>query len=140
MLAELTLSYTRSNDPTDSFDWLSASAVGTQGARSTGCWVQWQDLVEWAEQLRTSAVPVDGITVDWGFEVRGTWYGVVHVDLSRVDPSTGATARISLRDYDDPAQLTEIEFEADDAAIRQFGADLARMMARECDSVTLRGA
>ena len=137
MADHLSLAYDR--DPTDDFGWLSVSAEGKGFAATTGFWVQWQDVVEWAAKLDSYPLPPNGIEREWGFSQDGTYYQVIYVGLKQSAPTGRVTVKIELTDYYDPSCHAEFSFQTAYSNIGDFKKEVAQMMAQGRERATLLG-
>lgn len=92
MQAELILKYEFSRDPSDDFGWLSVTAQETSVTMTTGCWVQWQDIVEWAGKSLTP----EGIEAEWGYTENDIYHRIIYIAFCPSGHGEGVAAKVEL--------------------------------------------
>lgn len=141
MTSGVTLSYDFSADPNDDFGWLTVIVESENCRGKNGMWVQWQDVVDFAEKLSqypiASETPVEA---EWGFTEEGNYTRVTFISLSPANARGEVAVTVDLVDYHDARRRFQLALETTYADIASFRAELEQLMAKARDKAVLRVA
>ena len=141
MTGSLTLSYDFSGDPNDDLGWLTVIADCEDYRAKNGMWVQWQDVVEFAETLSqypiTSVTPVEA---EWGFTENGNYTRVTFISLRPANVSEQVVVTVDLVDWNDVRRRCQMALDTTYADIASFRGELEQLMAKARDKAVLKAA
>jgi hypothetical protein len=139
-MSQLTFRYEHSGDPDDSFGWLGVEVATERFWARGGFWVQWQDVEEFGQSLRTYPIPAEApLSGAWGYE---PWEGdalVVNIQIAPANRRGDLKVSVDLADYVDAAERLRTSFLTNYPELEAFSASIDRLMKREVAEAVLPG-
>ena len=138
-MAGLTLRYAFSRDD-DDFGWLELDVRTGHFSGRAGFWVQWQDIVEFGEDLPSYPMPY-GTRFDrsWGYREEEIETIVLAIGIEPADKRGNLTVDATVADHIEPRQRVSALFTTNYPDLDRFRDEIARMMRREAEEAVLTG-
>ena len=106
----------------------------------SGFWVQWQDLVEFADKLPSSPDRLgERIFSQWGFDTLEKDDLILSLSIEEVGRLGELSVCVELADHNVPLNRLRASFRAIYASLDLFKRDLVKLMAREGETAELIG-
>ena len=123
----------------DDFGWLELDVRTEDFSGRGGFWVQWQDVVEFGEELAQYPIPADGIERSWGYRENDVDETVL---ACRIRPANGRGAldvHVMVADQYEPKRSVSALFRTNYPDVERFRGEIDRMMKREAAEAALTG-
>jgi hypothetical protein len=140
-MSRLTLRYEYDRTPPiDDFGWLAAEVQTDRYSGMGGFWVQWQDVVEFADKLKQFPTPFDApIRGQWGFEMQEGNDLILSIAVAAGTSTGDLVVRVEMADHHLPEERLRTSFVTGYAQLALFASALAEVMARSVDEAVLSG-
>jgi hypothetical protein len=136
----LSLRYKHDRDPNDDFGRLTLSVQNEKFSAKGGFWVQWQDVVEFANSLQ--AYPIQSgepVTVQWGYNMQEGDDLIIKITIASKNATGDLSVSVEIRDEDEPSIRAQIAFRSGYPAVDLFRSDIIKLMAGEMEEAILHG-
>jgi hypothetical protein len=126
--------------PVDDLGWLAAQVQTERYSGSGGFWVQWQDVVEFADLLKQYPLPSDApIRAQWGFEMQEANDLILSIEVAAANATGDLVVRVEMADHLFPEQRLRTSFTTAYAEVASFADALTGVMAKGQDEAVLSG-
>ncbi len=126
--------------PIEDFGWLSAAVQTERYSGSGGFWVQWQDVVEFADKLRQYPIAPDApVRAQWGFEMQEGTDLILSIEVAAANKLGDLVVRIEMADHLRPEERLRTSFITGYAEVASFASALSGVMAKSVDEAVLGG-
>ncbi|MEM9086152.1 MAG: hypothetical protein AAGB23_09550 [Pseudomonadota bacterium] len=106
----------------------------------SGFWVQWQDLLEFGDQLPSSPARLsERISCDWGFDTLEKDDLVLSLSIEEIGGLGELSVSVELADHNAPFNRLRASFRATYASLDLFKRDLLKHIAHEGEAAELVG-
>ena len=134
----LKVSYQHSND--DDFGRLRLIVETPDFAGSGGFWVQWQDVEEFAETLKTYPLSADAPpAAKWGFNTCEGDDLIIELEVKPIDRRGTLRVSVEIADDFEPKRRLRTIFNTHYPQMEEFHDALVRVMRREAEEAVLTG-
>lgn len=124
----------------DDFGRLSLEVVTEHFSGKGSFWVQWQDVIEFAEQLAVDPIEVENpIVAQWGYDMQEGNDLILRISIAPKNPIGDLTVSVEVADDDEPARRLNTSFRSGYAALDLFRRDIVRLMEKKTDEAVLFG-
>ena len=138
-MSELRLTY--EFDPDDDFGWLGVGVRTDRFSGQGGFWVQWQDVEEFGQSLRTYPVTREAPLLGaWGYE---PWEGdalVVRIEVAPANSRGELEIRVEVADHHERWERVRTSFRTHYPQLEAFCSGIEKLMKREANEAVLLGA
>jgi hypothetical protein len=138
-MSELKLTYEFASD--DDFGWLGVEVRTAHFSGRGGFWVQWQDVEEFGQSLRTYPIrkeaPVLGA---WGYE---PWEGdslVVRIEVAPANSTGDLKIGVEVADNHETSERVRTSFQTNYPQLEAFSGSIEKLMKREASEAVLLGS
>lgn len=139
MNSRLTLEYEFSRDG-DDFGWLATRVETPDFIGRNGMWVQWQDLVGFADTLGRYPLEADHhIAEEWGVGEGGEYVAVTRLAIGPKGRTGGLLCNVELANYFDTWNRCRTHFLTDYPSLARFREQIAALMRKEAPQAVLDG-
>jgi hypothetical protein len=139
MHASLALEYEFSRDG-DDFGWLIARVETADFSGRNGTWVQWHDMIEYAQSLmRYPIKPAEPLVCEWGFGLNDVQTSVTKVVIGPEGATGGLVVEVDIANHYDPRNRCRTFFLTDYPALADFREQIEAMMRRHAPTAILHG-
>jgi hypothetical protein len=127
-------------DDTDDFGWLGAEVHTANFSGSGGFWVQWQDVVEFAEKLKQYPIlPDEPVKEQWGFEMQEGDDLILSMEVVPLNRTGNLGVRVEMADHIDREHRLRTSFVTNYAEVASFASALSAVMAKSAEEAVLVG-
>jgi hypothetical protein len=103
-------------------------------------WVQWQDVVELGEELKTYPISEDRpIVRRWGFEQLEGNDTILAIEIMPSDKIGGLAVRFIIANQCEPQDRVSAQFKTTYSEIHRFSNDISLLMKQAIEEVVLTG-
>jgi hypothetical protein len=103
-------------------------------------WVQWQDVVEYAQSLDVYPIEADKpIVTQWGYGMQEGEDLIIRISIGAKNIAGDLLVLVVVADDNQPSQRLSASFRSGYSALDMFMRDIARMMNREIPEAVLHG-
>jgi hypothetical protein len=104
-------------------------------------WVQWQDIVELGEELKTFPIPADRpIVRRWGFDECDGNDTILAIEIAPSDGIGGLAVRFTIADQFVPEDRVWGHFNTNYSDLDRFSNEIRLLMKQEIEEAALAGA
>lgn len=126
--------------PIDDFGWLAAKVETEAYFGSAGMWVQWQDVAEFAENLKQYPIlPQAPVMGKWGFNMLEGDDLILSIEVVPINKAGDLAVRVELADHLVRDHRLRTSFVTAYAELGSFASELSAVMAKSADKAVLRG-
>ncbi len=124
----------------DDFGWLAVNVETDRFSGNGGFWVQWQDVREFGEALRTFPIATDNpVTAQWGFDKQEGDDLILRLAIAPANKRGDLAVQFEVADYDEPRNRARGWFATNYPDLDAFRVSIARLMDREIEEAILTG-
>jgi hypothetical protein len=138
-MSQLTLRY--EFDPEDDFGWLGVEVETARFSGRGGFWVQWQDVEEFGQSLRTYPIRSEApLTGAWGYE---PWEGdalVVRIEVAAANHTGDLKVSVEVADDHEPNERVRTSFLTNYPQLESFSGSIEKLMKRQSNEAVLLGS
>jgi len=139
-MSKLICTYEHDGDPDDDFGWLSVEVSTERFSARGGFWVQWQDVVEFAESLKQYPIsPANPVRDQWGYEMQEGDDLILSIEIAAENKTGDLVARLEVADSHFPKHRLRTSFVTSYAEVSSFASALSAVMAKTEDEAVLVG-
>jgi hypothetical protein len=146
-MAQLNLTYRYDGTPErilDDFGRLSLSVDSEHFSGRGGFWVQWQDVREFGERLKTYPIPVSmPVVAQWGYEMQEAEVLILRIEVAAANKTGDLTVQVEIADdtHDKgPRDRVRCSFRTNYPQIEAFSSAIAKVMDGETPEALLTGS
>ncbi|WEZ82189.1 hypothetical protein P6U16_13490 [Rhizobium sp. 32-5/1] len=124
----------------DDFGRLTLSVTTEHFAGNGGFWVQWQDIVEFADRLTTFPIALESpISAQWGFRYLEGDDLILGVRIAPANSTGGLLVSVDIADDRRHGDRLKTSFLTNYADVETFRRSLLNLMDRKIDQAVLTG-
>ncbi len=106
-----------------------------------GFWVQWQDVEEFGQSLRTYPIPAGTpLRGAWGIE---PWEGeslILRIEVAPANRRGDLKVEVEVADYVEPSERLRASFLTNYPQLEAFSGNIAKLMKRQTEEAVLTGS
>jgi len=128
-------------DTGDDFGWLSVEVETDRFFGRGGFWVQWQDVEEFGQALRTYPIRTEAPVVGaWGYESCEGDALVVRLEVAAANRTGDLKVSVEVADSHEPTERVRTSFLTNYPQLEAFSRSIEKLMKRQSDEAVLQGS
>lgn len=135
---QLILRYDFDPDPNDDFGWLGVEVTTERFSGRGGFWVQWQDVGEFGQSLRTYPITAEAPVLGaWGYE---PWEGdalIVRIEVAPANATGDLKISVEVADNHEKSERVRTSFRTNYPQLEAFSDSIEKLMKREANEAVL---